>query len=201
MKLFYTPTSPYARVARIAALECGVEYDGELIDSKLLRTADNPVLEYNCTGRVPTLVDGNTVVTETRSVCRYLEGVGNGTKLFFYMGDWQAERLESIAMSFLDGCALWAREYRRDKAIQSTWLVGVERNRARRTLNWLCSAPGITTADAPWDFAYITLAVAIDYQAYQGLVPDWVEARNVLSAWFEMQRERPSMRATSMPGG
>ena len=78
MKLFYTPTSPYARIARIFALESNLKYTDECIDPNVLRTPDNPVLRYNCTGRIPTLVSGDTVVTETRSICRYMQSAGNG---------------------------------------------------------------------------------------------------------------------------
>ena len=198
-KLFYTPTSPYARIARIVALELDLRYEDECIDPDVLRTLENPVLQYNCTGRIPTLVSGDMVVTETRSICRYMENAGNGNSLFSKSGDWHAELLESTAISFLDGCALWTREYRRNEAKQSKWLISIERDRAQRTLDWFSSTANIVSGNTPWNFAYITLAVAIDYQAYQGLIPDWANARSALFKWFEMQSQRVSMKATSLP--
>ena len=199
MKLFYSPTSPYARIARIVALESDLKCTEECVDPNVLRTPDNPVLRYNCTGRIPTLVSGDTVVTETRSICRYMESFGNRNSLFSETGDWHAELLESTAVSFLDGCALWTREYRRNEASQSKWLISVERDRAQRTLDWFSSNASIVSGNTPWNFAYITLAVAIDYQAYRGLIPDWANARDALFKWFEEQSERASMEATSLP--
>ncbi len=193
MKLFYSGTSPYARIARISAGVCDVDHAGGHIASAQLRTDENPVLQYNCTGRVPTLVDGDTIVTETRAVCRYLEHVGNGAKLFAYAGEWPAEQFENTAMSLLDGCALWAREYRRDEALQSDWLVGVERNRANRCLDWFEAQPGIQSGDAPWDFAHIVLFAALDYQELRGLLPDWRDTRPNLANWHAAQLQRTSV--------
>ena len=199
MKLFYSLTSPYARVARIVALESNLKCKEECVDPSVLRTPDNPVLRYNCTGRIPTLVDGDTVVTETRSICRYMESFGNRNSLFSKTGDWHAELIESTAFSFLDGCALWTREYRRKEAKQSKWLISIERDRAQRILDWFSSNANIISGNTPWNFAYITLAVAIDYQAYQGLIPDWANARSALFKWFQVQSKRASMEATSLP--
>ena len=199
MKLFYTPTSPYARIARIFALELNLKYTDECIAPNVLRTPDNPVLRYNCTGRIPTLVSGDTVVTDTRSICRYMQSSGNGKNLFNETGDWRAELIESTAISFLDGCALWTREYRRNEAKQSNWLISTEKDRAQRTLDWFSSNANIISGNTPWNFTYITLAVTIDYQAYQGLIPDWAKARSTLFKWFEVQSNRASMEATSLP--
>lgn len=195
MKIFYTATSPYARIARIAADICGVGFDGVELEADQLRSADNPVLEFNCTGRVPTLVDGDVVITETRAVCRYLESIGNGTALFGYAGDWTAERFENTAMSLLDGCALWTREYRRPEDKQFPWLCDVERQRAEACLDWFNDLPAIRAGDTPWDFAHLVLAVAIDYQMLRGLIPDWRDGRDALAAWHAAQTERPVMRA------
>ena len=199
MKFFYTPTSPYARIARIFALESNLKYTDECIDPNVLRTPDNPVLRYNCTGRIPTLVCRDTVVAETRPICRYIQSAGNGKNLFCETGDWPAELLESTAISFLDGCALWSREYRRNEAKQSKWLIRIERDRAQRTLDWFSSTASIVSGNTPWNFAHITLAVAIDYQTYQGLIPDWANTRGALFKWFEIQSQRGSMKATSLP--
>ena len=71
IKLFYSLNSPYARIARIAARESGIIDEITEIPSKN-REPDNPVLEYSPVGRVPTLVDGNLIITETKNVHRYI---------------------------------------------------------------------------------------------------------------------------------
>ena len=199
MKLFCTTTSPYARIARIASLESGLNCKEEFVAPNLLRTRANPVLEYNCAGRVPTLVDGDKVVTETRYICQYIDNLNDKPSLFSNSRNWAAQLLESTAISFLDACALWTREYRRDESEQSHWLISVERDRAERILDWCSSNLKIVNCNEAWGFAQITLAVAIDYQAYQGLVADWAAKRENLLHWFELQSARPAMRATSLP--
>lgn len=200
MIIFHTGTSPYARIARVCAHQCGVSHAGGHLGPGLLRTEDNPILQYSPVGRVPTLVDGDVVVTETRAVCRYLESVGNGFELFPYAGDWAVEMFENTAMSFLDGCMLWAREYRRDAALQSDWLVGVERDRATRTLAWFEAQPALQAGDTPWDFAHIVLAVALGELAPRGLIPDWRDGHPALAAWEAAQAARPAMQAEGRKG-
>jgi glutathione S-transferase len=200
MIIFHTGTSPYARIARVCAHECGVTHAGGHLGPGLLRTEDNPILQYSPVGRIPTLVDGDVVVTETRAVCRYLERVGDGYELFAYAGDWTAERQENTAMSFLDGCMLWAREKRRDPALQSDWLVGVERARATRTLAWFEAQPALQAGDTPWDFAHITLAVALGELQPRDLIPDWRNTHPALAAWEAAQATRPAMQAEGRKG-
>jgi glutathione S-transferase len=200
MIIFHTGNSPYARIARVAAHQCGVSHSGGHLGPGLVRTDNNPVLQYSPTGRIPTLVDGDVVVTETRAVCRYLESIGDGYELFAYAGDWTAEMFENTAMSFLDGCMLWAREKRRDAALQSDWLFGVERARAERALAWFEALPAIQAGDTPWDFAHMTLAVALGELEPRGLIPDWRDGYAALAAWEANQAARPAMQAEGRKG-
>ena len=54
MKLYVTPTSPYARLAMIVRLSLGLEEQIELVWTKT-RTADDPLLTVNPSGRIPFL--------------------------------------------------------------------------------------------------------------------------------------------------
>ncbi|MEE9194370.1 MAG: glutathione S-transferase N-terminal domain-containing protein, partial [Alphaproteobacteria bacterium] len=71
MKLYYSPTSPYVRMVRVAALEKGVDGRMELIDA---RGEGNDTEDKNPLNKVPTLVtdDGETLI-ESRLICRYLD--------------------------------------------------------------------------------------------------------------------------------
>ena len=71
MKLFYTQNSPYARVARIAVIEANLNAEVEHV-KVVNRDVDSPLLGYNPTCRVPTLVDGEIMLGETRNICAYL---------------------------------------------------------------------------------------------------------------------------------
>ncbi len=200
MQIFITPTSPYARIARIAAQTCATECETVAIASDQLRTDTNPVLACNPTGRVPTLLDGDVVLSETPAICRYLEAKGDGTRLFARMDDaaenWAGVRLESFSTSLLDGAALWTRELRRPPDQRSDWLCGVEMARAQRTLAWFDADPDIRAGTAPWDYAHITLAIGLEYLVFRGLITDWHESHDALANWLAEQQKRPAMQAT-----
>ncbi|MHC5729781.1 MAG: glutathione S-transferase N-terminal domain-containing protein, partial [Nostoc sp.] len=54
MKLFYTPNSPYARIARIATLELNLS-DQIQTQKVIARDPNSELLNYNPTAKVPTL--------------------------------------------------------------------------------------------------------------------------------------------------
>jgi len=73
MKLYVTPTSPYARLAMIARLDLGLEKTVELVWTKT-RVADDPVLSVNPSGRIPFLLfEDGTGFEDTDVIVEYLD--------------------------------------------------------------------------------------------------------------------------------
>ncbi|MDE2221924.1 MAG: glutathione S-transferase family protein [Candidatus Omnitrophica bacterium] len=73
MKLLYTKTSPYARKARVIALEKNIPL--ELVDEDLQKKSQR-LLDANPLGKVPTLVlDDGTTVFDSPVICQYLDGL------------------------------------------------------------------------------------------------------------------------------
>jgi hypothetical protein len=73
IKLYITPGSPYARMARIVALEKGLAERVETVAAKT-RTADSPYYGINPSGRVPYLVREDGVgMEESALICAYLD--------------------------------------------------------------------------------------------------------------------------------
>jgi glutathione S-transferase len=112
MKLYVTPGSPYARMARIVVLEKGLEDRVEVVVAKT-RTADSPYYAVNPSGRVPYLVDDDGVGREESAlICAYLDQL-DGEPAFDLPGGeqgWEARRIEALARSLLDGLSVWGRE-------------------------------------------------------------------------------------------
>jgi glutathione S-transferase len=80
MRLFYTPNSPYARVARVAALELNLSNRINM-QKVTVRDPNSILLNYNPTGKVPTLVtDDKFILSETRIICVYLNHFNNEIK-------------------------------------------------------------------------------------------------------------------------
>ena len=70
MKLYDNPVSPYAFKVRVALYEKGIAFEKSEIASQADRSA---LLALNPRGEVPTLVDGDRVVTDSKVICAYLE--------------------------------------------------------------------------------------------------------------------------------
>ena len=86
MKLYITPGSPYARMARIVVLEKGLEGQVEVIRAKT-RVADSPYYGVNPSGRVPYLVREDGVgMEESALICAYLDHL-DGRPAFQLPGD------------------------------------------------------------------------------------------------------------------
>src|SRR5437773_12286563 len=99
MKLYITPGSPYARMARIVVLEKGLERRVQIIAAQT-RTADSPYYCINPSGRVPYLIrDDGVGLEESAVICAYLDHL-EGSPVFDLPPDdqgWEARRLEALA--------------------------------------------------------------------------------------------------------
>ena len=198
MKLYVTSTSPYARFARIAAIEHALSDQIDVIAAQT-RQADSPYYKINPSGRVPCLVlkDG-TILEESYLICRYFDAIGNGPKLVWppETHDWEYGRLEALARSFIDGIAVWAREVRRPEAEQSPTIIEHERARAGRLVDILEAELTTPTMTGPFNLAQMTMIAAVDSGSRYF---DWnmTENRPQLASWAEKLRQRPSIAATS----
>jgi len=75
MKLYITPASPYARMARIVVIEKGLESRVEIIPAQTRRT-DSPYYKINPSGRVPYLIrDDGVGLEESAVICAHLDHV------------------------------------------------------------------------------------------------------------------------------
>src|SRR4051812_13934411 len=72
MKLYYNPLSPNVRRVRLTAAVLGIELEEKKLDFAKGEHKNPEYLELNPNGAVPTLVDGDFVLTESRSIMQYL---------------------------------------------------------------------------------------------------------------------------------
>ena len=72
MKLYYNPLSPNVRRVRLTAAVLGLELEEKLLDFSKGEHKNPEYLALNANGAVPTLVDGDFVLTESRSIMQYL---------------------------------------------------------------------------------------------------------------------------------
>jgi glutathione S-transferase len=201
MKLYITPGSPYARMARIMVLEKRLENRVEVIPAKT-RSVDSPYYRINPSGRVPYLLrDDDVGLEESAVICCYLDHLDGRPEFDVPAGDlaWEPMRLRALATSMMDGLSVWLRETKRPAGEQSPTTIHHEIERAKRLVDhWEAEI------DHPWmrgnlNLAQITLACALGLEAR---IPfHWREGHPKLRGWFERIGTRPSLARTVPPGG
>jgi len=200
MKLYITPGSPYARMARIVVLEKKLESRVETIVAKT-RAADSPYYGINPSGRVPYLVrDDGVGMEESALICAYLDRLDGAPELELPGGDqaWEARRLEALARSMLDGLSVWGREILRPANEQSPAVIQHETDRAERMADLWEREIGHPLMRGALNMVQITLACALGLEARNpGFL--WRPGRPRLSEWFERIAARPSLKATVPP--
>jgi glutathione S-transferase len=72
LQLYFNPLSPNVRRVRLAAAVLGIELEEKLLDFSKGEHKSPEYLALNPNGAVPTLVDGDFVLTESRSIMQYL---------------------------------------------------------------------------------------------------------------------------------
>lgn len=197
MKLYVTPTSPYARLARIVVHEKGLQDQVEIVEAKT-RTADSPYYRINPSGRVPYLItDAGVGIEDSQIICAYLDGL-DGKPRFHPSSDpdWSHRRLEASARSMLDGIAVWAREKSRPETERSPTTLSHEAARARRIADVFEDQVAHAVMQGPPNMAQLVLAVAVEMARKRGM-GDLTEGRPKLAAWASRLSALPSMRVTA----
>jgi glutathione S-transferase len=196
MKLYCTPGSPYARMARIMVIEKGLEGRVEVIFAKT-RTPGSPYYKINPSGRVPYLVrDDGVGLEESQTICAYLDQL-DGKPMFAEAG-WEARRLEGLARSLMDGLAVWLRELYRPVNERSPGVIRHEIDRAARLVDVWEREIGHPHMRGALNMAQITLGCALGIEARNPDF-DWRSGHARLGDWYGPIAARPSFQATAPP--
>ncbi len=201
MKLYVTPGSPYARMARIVVIEKGLESRVGIIAAQT-RRANSPYYDINPSGRVPYLVrDDGVGLEESAVICAYLDHLDGNPAFKLPAGEpgWAARRLEALARSMLDGLAVWSREILRPLSERSPTVVQHEADRSRRMADLWESEIDHPLMHGALSMVQVTLACALGLEAR---VPEfrWRPGHPKLCHWFDRIAARPSFAATAPPG-
>jgi len=199
MKLYCTPGSPYARMARIVVLEKHLGGRVEVIFAQT-RTKGSPYYAINPSGRVPYLLrDDGVGMEESALICAYLDQLDGKPTLDLPPG-WEARRLEALARSLCDGVSVWGRELYRPVNERSPTVIDHETDRAARMVDQWEREISSPVMNGPLNIAHITLACALGTEA-RNTDFRWRDGHPRLTAWFERIAARPSFAATAAPKG
>jgi glutathione S-transferase len=197
MKLYITPGSPYARMARIMVLEKQLENRVEVVIAQT-RSVDSPYYQINPSGRVPYLLrDDGVGLEESVVICRYLDHLSGRPEFDLPADDqaWEPMRLQALATSMMDGLSVWLRETKRRECEQSPTTINHETERAKRLIDRL-----ETEIDHPWmrgqlNLAQITLVCALGLEVR---IPTfrWRDGHVKLRSWCDRMAARSSFAKT-----
>ncbi|BAZ50635.1 glutathione S-transferase [Nostoc sp. NIES-4103] len=196
MKLFYTEKSQYARIVRVAIIELNLADRVEL-QKVTLRDSTSELLNYNPTGKVPTLAtDDGFILSETGIIVTYLNRLNPEIKIVADDADVFSQQLEGITTAFIDGLTTWLRELiLRTESERSLKIIELERSRAWRILDYFEKISD--KLDQTPKLAHITLASAL---ALEVRLPEfqWRQNYPQVAQWYDEFSGRPSLQATKL---
>lgn len=201
MRLFYSPTSPYARKIVVLLAEAGksdavtfVAGSGSPIDAGNAPLAQNPL------GKIPALErDDGVALYDSRVITRYLD---DRFQTGFYPAgarQWETLTLEATADGMLDAALLMVYEsrVRPEEKRFAPWVEGqwakVERALDALESRWMAHLHG------PLDMGQIAVGCALGYVDFRHDARNWREGRPALAAWEAGFAARDSMKASVPP--
>lgn len=196
MKLFYTPTSPYARKARIVIRERGLMNQSE----EILATPyqDDPkLLAVNPAGLVPTLaLDDGTSLIDSILICEYLDATANGPQLRHAHGQerWNDQHATTLAQTIMDFAVAATMEDRRTDGVPSSSFIARKKEKIKRCLLSLAEKSNAPT-NSP-SLGDIATVCALSYLDLRLSDLDWRTQRSDLIDWHIQIESRPAFTQT-----
>jgi len=190
MKLLYTKRSPFARKARVLALEKNIPLD--LVDEDLQQKSQR-LLDANPLGKVPTLIldDGKTIY-DSSVICQYLDGLNDKNKFIPHeinarieVLKWEAfaDDLVTVAINAFMEKARHPTDFHRD-------FIAAQENNIILAVNYIDEH---LSSLKEFNLASIAIASAIGYIHFR--LPH-LKVRGKVLTWFEEISRRPSMSQT-----
>ena len=196
MKLIYSAASPYARKARVAAIESGVSDKLEL-EGILPWEDPDGYRDINPVGKVPALVrDDGPPLYQSNIICEYLDAQGT-TRIYPDIGParWTALRQIAAADGILDASVGARMEgmFHEGDAVSTAFIDRQEHSVAMALGQLEAEASDL---DGPVTIGQIAVACALAYRDFRFVDVDWRTSRPNLAAWFAEFAQRPSMVET-----
>lgn len=199
MKLFWTPTSPYARKVMVVAREVGAPIETTFLRPTPLR-ADESLSKENPLNKIPVLVTPEGPLYDSPVICEYLDArhelvPAAGPERFRVL------RLQALCDGILEaGVLVYYERADRPKELHwQAWLDG-QTQKARQGLDALEAEAEQLARSSAVDLAQICAGVTIGWLEFRNPFGDLRAGRPELFRWYDAFRERPSMKETEPHG-
>lgn len=201
MQLMISPTSPYARKARVVLREKSLE---NRIEEHFLNPHQDPaeLLAQNRLGKIPVLVrEDGSALYDSPVICEYLDALDGRPSLVPPDGEarWTVLRAQALADGIMDLAAATVMERARPQGEQSPGSMTRWREKIERAVAGIGEAVADTRGEI--DLGRIALAVALSYLDFRMPEYDWRGERPELIDWHANLGARRSMEETTPPRG
>lgn len=196
MKLYCSPTSPYARKVRIVAAELGLT---DLIEEINVDPHASPaeLLAINPLSKIPVLVtERGEALPDSALIAEYLLTRGRGlTGLPRGSKRWAALRRQQLADGITDAAVAITMEKRRPESIVYTTFVDRQLALIERTLQALCAEAANLEREVP-SVVEVSVGVALAYLDLRLPYLEWRRSCEPLAQWHAQFSLRGSMVRT-----
>jgi glutathione S-transferase len=201
MKLYYSPSSPYARKVRVVAMETKLDKKMEMVNVALTPVAPNAdVDKHNPIGKIPALSVKGMDLFDSPVICEYLDNQHKGRKLFPRKGRdrWMALRQQAMADGLLDAALLARYEgaLRPEEKRWTEWSQG-QLKKIDGVLKQLEAEA--KALKGKLTIGTISVACALGYLDLRFGDMGWKDKYPKLAKWFAQTSKTPSIKATVPP--
>ncbi len=198
MRLFTSPTSPFARKVSVILHETGLLPGVELVAASGTPVAPGTMpVSHNPLGKLPVLErEDGPALYDSRVICRYLDQVADAGLYPEAPRLWETLTLEATGDGMMDAALLMVYEERvRPEDLRfPDWVEG-QWGKLVRALDaledrWIAHLAG------PLDAGQIAVGCALGYLDFRLAARDWRAGRPALAAWEARFAARPAMAAT-----
>jgi glutathione S-transferase len=201
MKLYYSPSSPYARKVRVVAMETKLDKKLEMVNVALTPVAPNAdVDKHNPIGKIPALSVKGIDLFDSPVICEYLDSQHKTRKLFPRKGRdrWVALRQQAMADGLLDAALLARYEgaLRPEDKRWSEWSQG-QVKKMNGVLDQLEAEA--KSLRGKLTIGTISVVCALGYLDLRFGDMGWRDKRPKLAKWFQQTSKLPSIKATVPP--
>ncbi len=196
MKLYFKPTSPYARKVRVVIEESGMAGKVTCLEPPL-RDLNSELWKVNPVGMIPALVtDDGELVIESNVICEYIDSLSQKGKLFPSNPTerWPALKLNVLGTSLIDSFIARIRESWRSEESRNQELLTLETRRIENILDDLES--NATKLQGDLNIGHISVGCALSLADRKFPGEDWRLGRPKLAGWYEKFNARDSMKST-----